>query len=196
MSGQVYFLASPRSNYRASRDLDIRYSTSVVRRWVCGNHAQHVQQVQRLVSGRAKWESWSGLFPHRDFCSILLLYFLCWTMMETVKTFFAGYPGRAPYALQPLVAPVAHFQRYYRSLYTEMAPPVSSSYLYQQSRSLSGGALFLDLWHDATLSYTHHILTTTIAVRVLGNGPVAVDWSIKSYGPDGPWQVTDSIQRS
>ena len=44
------------------------------------------------------------------------------------------------------------------------------------------------------LFYTHLLVYSTITV-VFASGPVAVDWSSKSYGPEGPWQVTDSIYR-
>lgn len=42
------------------------------------------------------------------------------------------------------------------------------------------------------LSYTHLLLYGMTAVRVFRSGPVAVNWSTKSYGPDSPWQVTHS----
>lgn len=40
------------------------------------------------------------------------------------------------------------------------------------------------------LPYTQLLLSTVLTV--LGTSPVAVNWSTKSYGPDGPWQVTNS----
>lgn len=40
------------------------------------------------------------------------------------------------------------------------------------------------------LPYTQFLLSTVITV--LGTSPVAVNWSTKSYGHDGPWQVTKS----
>ncbi len=40
------------------------------------------------------------------------------------------------------------------------------------------------------LSCTYVLLSSVIAA--LGSSPVAVNWSTKSYGPDGPWQVTHS----
>lgn len=43
------------------------------------------------------------------------------------------------------------------------------------------------------LSHKHILLFNVTAVLVLGSSPVAVNWSTKSYGPDGPWQVTLSL---
>ena len=36
------------------------------------------------------------------------------------------------------------------------------------------------------------LLLFSLVIVALGTSPVAVNWSTRSYGPDGPWQVTKS----